>query len=521
MNKMIRYLLITIGVVAISLIIVSVAYALSLGNVDGTWGWVEGIPETSSTSSNGGGAECSRWATGPGDTPTTWSNWDKAVQTGSTTDENQVRYGRDAYWYNDSWHSYSCTNTVFAEQSGFGFNGNNGPLDLAAHTPFYLGSFAHYNNQVFATNDSGDNSNPFLWVDLTVTVPITCDDGTTTTNFSFTPHFVLDETLNQAPCDYPKTTGAPDCPDKVTVTQPGTTATFTCPEGTYTVDILGFTTAGVNGQSCDQSYNSAAVATEYVTQEDQDNKACLWAVITAPTADIAPVKTCNDIGTPNPYYQVVTTNAGPGGAQEVQIVDPLPTGVEYLGYTSQMIDLYGNLVNQGSCSVSGQVVTCKLLTPLAPASVYPNVKWTVKIYVADTTGANTTNTVTASMATTDTNTGNNTSSATCQPTSVELKSFTAAREKDSIVLKWKTASETGNLGFNLYRATSINGARTGLNTQMIPALPGSPSGADYTYTDTELEPGYTYYYWLESVDIHGATSLSGPLLMKTLAGKSH
>ena len=133
-----------------------------------------------------------------------------------------------------------------------------------------------------------------------MTVPTTCNDGVTTTNFSFTPRFTLDETSNSAGTCVYGSVGDTLCPDKVTVTQPSSTATFTCPDGTYTVNILGFTTTGLSTDTCDQSYNAASVATEFITQEDTDNHACLWAEITAPTADMGVSKSCEAFGTRDP-----------------------------------------------------------------------------------------------------------------------------------------------------------------------------------------------------------------------------
>jgi hypothetical protein len=108
------------------------------------------------------------------------------------------------------------------------------------------------------------------------------------------------------------------------------------------------------------------------------------------------------------------------------------------------------------------------------------------------------------------------------PTSVVLKSFTATRAKNSILLNWETTNEVGNVGFNLYRATSLNGARIKLNTALIPTLvnPGSLDGAFYSYKDTDLTPNKTYYYWLEDVDISGKTGLTAPKSVNVLAGKT-
>jgi hypothetical protein len=529
MKKVIRYSLTTIGVIAISLIIVVVVYAFSIGNVDGTWGWADGVAENSTTSAGGGGAYCSRWGTGVGDAVTTWSNWDKAIQTPPITDENQIRYGLHAYSPESGWNCESCTNTDWVDQSGFGFDGNNGPVSPASNTPFFLGKFIHYNKTIFLTDcNSGtptdNNRNAFNYADLTVTVPVTCNDGTTSSSFSFTPHFVLDETTNTAgQCAYddPNVPSDVPCPDKVTVTQPGTTATFTCPDGIYTVNILGFTKTGLSGQACDQSFNSASVATEFVTQELQENPACLWAEITAPTADIYPAKACVDFNGADPYYKIDTFNAGPGSAREVTISDVLPNGAIYSSYTSKLTTSSGT-VNQGSCTytLATKTLSCQLLTPLPATSVDPTAKWTVEVHITFVLG-DYTNSVTASTVTGEgSNTHSNTaSSGDCTPTAVELKSFTAARAKNSILLTWVTASEVDNLGFNLYRAAALGEARVKLNASLVPAMLGSQSGAVYTYSDMDLLSSGTYYYWLEVVNIHGARQLIGPEMIKVLAGK--
>lgn len=503
---------------ALSLVFVSVALAFSVGNIDGAWGWIDGVAENSSSGTLGGGATCSRWATGPGDVPTAWHNYTTTVQTGATTDENQVRYGRDAYKDGSgNWQSRSCTNTTFAEQSGFGFDGNDGPISPAANTPFYLGKFTHYNNQVYASGDGGSGSNPFGYVDLTTVVPVTCNDGTTATNFSFSNRFTLDETSNTAgTCVYP---GSSVCPDKVTVT-PATTASFTCPDGQYTVNILGFTTQGLGGGACDQSYNSAAVATEYITEEDQDNVACLWAEISAPTADIYPTKSCMDFNTGTPYYRIVTKNAGPGAGVATRITDTLPAGVIFSSYTSKLTTSSGT-VNQGACTYNSgtKKLTCQLLTSLPPTTVDASAKWTVDVYVTFN-GTPAANTVTAGMDTrTDPVPGNNSSTVSCTPTSATVIGLTATPGNNGIKLAWRTISEVNNMGFNVYRAPSLNGKKTKLNAALLPSLvyPGGPLGASYSFNDP-ISKKATYFYWVEDVSFSGYKTLHGPVKAALVKG---
>ena len=88
------------------------------------------------------------------------------------------------------------------------------------------------------------------------------------------------------------------------------------------------------------------------------------------------------------------------------------------------------------------------------------------------------------------------------PTAVTLASFAAAATANGIEVTWESASELDTLGYNLYRDTSAAGPGIKLNSSLIPSQgPGSPIGFSYSYTDSaNLEPGTTYYYWLEDVN---------------------
>jgi hypothetical protein len=99
------------------------------------------------------------------------------------------------------------------------------------------------------------------------------------------------------------------------------------------------------------------------------------------------------------------------------------------------------------------------------------------------------------------------------PTNVVISSFEATPSGRANRLQWETVSEVDLLGFNLYRASSVDGPRTQVNEDLIPtqANPGSPVGAVYTYNDLPMGEGGTYFYWLEYVDIDGTTALHGPI----------
>lgn len=123
---------------------------LALDN-DGVWG----IPDEGT---DGQGANCDRWATGPGGSPSAISDTDPGIQNQATNDENQIRYG--AQDVNDD--PPPCLD--FAGQSGFGFEGVYGTNIPTDGTSFKLGTFTHYNS---VTNVDLADYNPLENVRLT------------------------------------------------------------------------------------------------------------------------------------------------------------------------------------------------------------------------------------------------------------------------------------------------------------------------------------------------------------------
>ncbi len=102
--------------------------------------------------------------------------------------------------------------------------------------------------------------------------------------------------------------------------------------------------------------------------------------------------------------------------------------------------------------------------------------------------------------------------ATAGPLAVTLADFSAVQQDDFVLLTWETDSELENRGFNLYRGTWDAGPDRQLNQTLIPSQsPGSSGGYVYTWEDrADLVPGTAYFYWVEDVDIHGATTDARP-----------
>jgi hypothetical protein len=79
----------------------------------------------------------------------------------------------------------------------------------------------------------------------------------------------------------------------------------------------------------------------------------------------------------------------------------------------------------------------------------------------------------------------------------------------AVTVEWSTATELNTVGFNLYRADTENGPFQKVNTDLIPASPDPLVGGTYTFTDTNVVAGRTYYYRLEDVETSGAATAQG------------
>lgn len=94
---------------------------------------------------------------------------------------------------------------------------------------------------------------------------------------------------------------------------------------------------------------------------------------------------------------------------------------------------------------------------------------------------------------------------------VELVSFEAVSIPSGIRLKWVTATETENLGFELYRSNRRDGAYVKITAKMIPGAGNSQEQRSYVYDDQEVDFDSTYYYRLADVDFSGHRGFHGPV----------
>ncbi len=99
---------------------------------------------------------------------------------------------------------------------------------------------------------------------------------------------------------------------------------------------------------------------------------------------------------------------------------------------------------------------------------------------------------------------------------VELASFHAEYTTGKVVLSWETASETENLGFNIYRSPAENGEYRKINKKLIAGAGNSASGSVYSWVDDTAAEGLNYYQ-LEDVDHAGTTTRHGPVSVRVAA----
>ncbi len=89
---------------------------------------------------------------------------------------------------------------------------------------------------------------------------------------------------------------------------------------------------------------------------------------------------------------------------------------------------------------------------------------------------------------------------------VDLSSFSARSEGQTVILEWITESETGNLGYILERQNENSGWNQIASYRTHDALQGqgnTSSTTEYAFTDPNVAPGETYAYRLSDVSVDG------------------
>jgi hypothetical protein len=92
---------------------------------------------------------------------------------------------------------------------------------------------------------------------------------------------------------------------------------------------------------------------------------------------------------------------------------------------------------------------------------------------------------------------------------VELTAFTAAPLANGVQLSWQTATETNNLGWDIFRRTDRDAVFVRVNAALVPGQGTSALPHAYSYADAGIPAGATFAeYYLEQIDLDGSRSAS-------------
>ncbi|MAG44759.1 hypothetical protein CL633_02615, partial [bacterium] len=91
---------------------------------------------------------------------------------------------------------------------------------------------------------------------------------------------------------------------------------------------------------------------------------------------------------------------------------------------------------------------------------------------------------------------------------VEMVIFTAKILENAIILKWQTATETNNLGFNIYRSQAQYGRYQKINSKLIKGAGTNAMLCKYSFQDDDIDPSQVYFYYIEDIDFFGNTEKS-------------
>lgn len=82
----------------------------------------------------------------------------------------------------------------------------------------------------------------------------------------------------------------------------------------------------------------------------------------------------------------------------------------------------------------------------------------------------------------------------------------------SNTLRWTTASEVDNFGFDVYRGDSEEGPFERLTENPISGAGTTDLTTKYSYVDTAIDPTRPYFYYVESISLQGVREQFTPII---------
>ena len=79
-------------------------------------------------------------------------------------------------------------------------------------------------------------------------------------------------------------------------------------------------------------------------------------------------------------------------------------------------------------------------------------------------------------------------------------------------VRWSTASEVDNFGYDVYRGTSAEGPFERLTKDPVPGAGTTDEPQKYSFVDETIDPYVTYFYYVESISLAGEREKFTPVI---------
>lgn len=79
-------------------------------------------------------------------------------------------------------------------------------------------------------------------------------------------------------------------------------------------------------------------------------------------------------------------------------------------------------------------------------------------------------------------------------------------------VRWSTASEVDNFGYDVYRGTSPEGPFERITADPIPGAGTTDEPQKYSFVDDKIDPYQTYFYYVEAISLAGVRERFTPII---------
>jgi hypothetical protein len=79
-------------------------------------------------------------------------------------------------------------------------------------------------------------------------------------------------------------------------------------------------------------------------------------------------------------------------------------------------------------------------------------------------------------------------------------------------LKWTTASEVDNFGFDIYRGLDEEGPFDRITDEPLPGAGTTDEPQNYVFVDRDIDPTRDYFYYIESISLGGVREVFSPVI---------